>query len=309
MTDKIESTETPAQRFGLVMSWLPAPIIFLSTLLASVALVAFIYDGPDDDYLFLSFVALFGGMISLALAAAGYIVSGEFRFLPPVHTRKIKQALLFSPIVIPLLLVIFVELMLAKSEEKTESASFDVTTSEPSPVKEEWYESEQLAPTTFALNNKVTDAHIVMKNTKNYEKGHPDFIAVTVLYRQLIASAYWELDCEPNKTISDNIVCSDSGESAHATLRVEQPQWEGSSYTRNINWKFNSSGFLVEEDFGKWPLNEARQKDAFQLSHDVDRPSPIDVKHVLHYFNAGSELWDGSKPTTIRFLDENEPGS
>ena len=130
-----------------------------------------------------------------------------------------------------------------------------------------------------------------------------------MLYRQLIASAYWELDCEPNKTISDNIVCSDSGESAHATLRVEQPQWEGSSYTRSINWKFNSSGFLVEEDFGKWPLNEARQKDAFQLSHDVDRPSPIDVKHVLHYFNAGSELWDGSKPTTIRFLDENEPGS
>ena len=66
MTDKTEITGTPAQRFGLVMSWLSAPIIFLSTLLASVALVAFIYDGPDDDYLFLSWVALFGGMISLA---------------------------------------------------------------------------------------------------------------------------------------------------------------------------------------------------------------------------------------------------
>ena len=317
MTDKTEITGTPAQRFGLVMSWLPAPIIFLSTLLASVALVAFIYDGPDDDYLFLSLVALFGGMISLALAAAGYIVSGEFRFLPPVHARKIKQALLFSPIVIPVLLIMFVEVMQAAYEEKAESGKFDVTTAEPSTVKEAWYEKEQLAPTTFAVKNKVTNAHIVLKDTAIYEKGHPDFIAATVLYRQLIASAYWEMDCEPNKTIADKFVCSQSGESAHASFRVEEPQWDSGNTGNNITWKFNSSGFLVEENFYEWPLNEARQKDAFQLSHDIDRPSPQEVTHVMHYLRKGRELWDGPKRNyfdkydepTIRFLDENKPGS
>ena len=87
MTDKIESRETPAQRFGLVMSWLPAPIIFLSTLIASYAFVGFIYQPPggryDDDILFLLLVSFFGGAVSVVLAAAGYIVSGEFRFLPP----------------------------------------------------------------------------------------------------------------------------------------------------------------------------------------------------------------------------------
>ena len=74
---------------------------------------------------------------------------------------------------------------------------------------------------------------------------------------------------------------------------------------------------MVEENFDEWPLNEARQKDAFQLSHDVDRPSPRDVRHVMYYFNEGSELWENPKPNYfdrfdepgIRFLDENEPGS
>jgi hypothetical protein len=310
MTDNTERTETPAKRFGLVMSWLPAPIIFLSTLMASVALVAFIYDGPDDDYLFLSLVALFGGMISLALAAAGYIVSGEFRFFPPLYARRIKQALFLSPIAMIAGLVILVESTQVEDKAKTEGVSVDGTNVVPNLFEEKWYEEEELGSNKFAVTNRVTGAFAVLKNTPEYQvnEGNPDDVAVTVLYRQLIASAYWTLDCEPNKAIAYKVFCRENGKSAYSTFRVEEPRWEHTySQRSNIDWKFNSSGFVVKEDFTTWPLNEARQKDAYQLSHDIDRPSPRDVKHVMAYFREGSELWDGSKPTTIRFLDENEP--
>ena len=49
---------------------------------------------------------------------------------------------MFSPIVIPVLLVIFVEVMQAAYEEEAESASFDETTAEQVPVKEKWFERE-----------------------------------------------------------------------------------------------------------------------------------------------------------------------
>ena len=304
MTDEIESTETPAKRFGLVMSWLPAPIIFLSTLMASVALIAFIYDGPDDDYLFLSLVALFGAMISLALAAAGYIVSGEFRFLPPFYSRRIKQALLVSPIAVPVLLVMLIEIIQTSTDEEVASASSDVSVTEPAAVDEKWYETEDVAGGRSALTNKVTGAYVVIDMSPSYKEGSPDFVAATVLDGQLIASASWVLDCEPNKIIASKITCSRNGKAAHTTFLVEEPQWGSGGYTRNnIKWEFNSSGFMVEENFDEWPLNEARQKDAFQLSHDVDRPSPRDVKHVMYYFNEGSELWE-KQQTKIKFLDE-----
>ena len=48
---------------------------------------------------------------------------------------------------------------------------------------------------------------------------------------------------------------------------------------------------------------------SYPMMHDVEQPSPIDVKHVMDYFVEGNKLWDGSKPTTVRFLDENEPDS
>lgn len=293
MSDDPEGTETPAKRFGLVMSWLPAPIIFLSTLLASVALVAFIYDGPDDDYLFLSLVALLGGMTSLALATAGYIVSGEFRFLPPFYSLRIKRALLVSPVAMPVLVVILVEIIQTSTENKVVSASSDVSIAEPAAVDEKWYETKDVAGGRSALTNKVTGAYVVIDMSPSYKEGSPDFVAATVLDRQLIASASWVLDCEPNKIIASKITCSRNGKAAHTTFLVEEPQWRSSGYTHeNIKWEFNSSGFIVEEDFDEWPLNEARQRDAFQLSHDVDRPSPRDVKHVMYYFNEGSELWD-----------------
>lgn len=318
MTDKTESRETPAQRFGLVMSWLSAPIILLSTLIASVALVAFIYDGPDDDYLFLFLVALFGGMISLALAAAGYIVSGEFRFLPPLYSRRTKQALLVAPLAMPVLLVILIEIIQMPTEEKVVSASVEASTAKPAPVVAKWYEEVEVGNRKFALTNKVTDAFVILDDSPSYKEGYPDNIVVTVLYRQLIASAYWVLDCEPNKVIASKIVCSESGKSAYATFRVEGPNWQSTlPKFNNVKWKLNSSGFVVNSDFRDWPLNEIRQKDAYQLSHDIDRPSPRDVKHVMAYFRKGSELWENPKPNyfdqfdppRIRFLDENEPGS
>ena len=118
------------------------------------------------------------------------------------------------------------------------------------------------------------------------------------------------MDCEPNRYIADKVFCRENGKSVYSTFHVEKPEWENPHSRRsNIDWKFNSSGFVVRENVTAWPLNEARQKDAFQLSQPVDRPSPIDVKHVLHYFNEGSELWDGSKSKTIRFLDEHESDS
>ena len=299
MTDKIESTETPAKRFGLVMSWLPAPFVLIATLISSYALVGFIYGGADDDFLFLLLVALLCGVFSLALAAAGYIVSGEFRFFPPLYARRIKQAVLLSPFAMIAGLVILVESTQVEHKAKTESAPVDVTTTQPERVEENWYEETPLGKRKFAMTNRVTDAFVVVENVAEYDlnKGYPFSIAVTVLQGRFIASAYWKMDCEPNTIVADKIACLESGNYAYSTFRVEDPEWDSDRYGRsNINWEFNSSGFAVDEEFWRWPLNEARQKDASQLSLNVARPSPTDIAHVMEYFNKGKELWESKSP-------------
>ena len=299
MSEDPEVTETPAKRFGLVMSWLPAPIVLISTLITAYAFVGFVYEGADDDFLFLCLVALFCGVFSLALAAAGYIVSGEFQFFPPLYARRIKQALFLSPIAMIAGLVILVESTQVEDKAKTEGVSADGTNVVPNLFEEKWYEEEELGSNKFAVTNRVTGAFAVLKNTPEYRvnEGNPDDVAVTVLYRQLIASAYWTLDCEPNKAIAYKVFCHENGKSVYSTFLVEEPRWEHTNSQRsNIDWKFNSSGFVVKEDFTTWPLNEARQKDAFQLSHDVDRPSPRNVKHVMDYFTEGNELWESKDP-------------
>ena len=149
------------------------------------------------------------------------------------------------------------------------------------------------------MTNRVTDAFVVVENVAEYDlnKGYPFSIAVTVLQGRFTASAYWKMDCEPNTIVADKIACLESGNYAYSTFRVEDPEWDSDLYGRsNINWEFNSSGFAVDEEFWRWPLNEARQKDASQLSLDTDRPDPSDVKHVMAYFRKGSELWKSKDP-------------
>ena len=268
---------TAAQRLGIVLNWVQA-ICLVSGLTGAVgSLTVFVFDSSDDWLAIALASAAFGVGGAILIAAISFIIASEFRILPATHRGYVKVSLMGFPLLAILMAVGFNADFSSSTKSTGKVVYLDP---EPEPEPELWFDETPLGLGRFGLTNKETGAYMIVDTDPTLKSdGGPENIFVTVLDGWLVATARWDIKCEPKLELAVGITCEHSGEHAYATLRVSKPEWD--KYSGNLYWEMDSAGYRVDERLTSYPLDTARQVDASLSAKGVGRPPARNAEHVI----------------------------
>lgn len=288
-------------RVGIVLGW-----IQLLCILAGFGFAAFVLGrvlSPPElsSSDLLEVLALLAGSAALGLAAAvclaalSFIMSGTFRMLPASKRRLQWTAILCVPLLTVFGARTFFLFSLSDTgqlmrdrqvtgaihSKEMPTAPKTGSETESDPETPPFTKKHTTSDDYTLFTHKTTGAAITCGHVEGV-----DMLCVTVLKGWFLASARWDTNCKPNTEVAPEVFCVGSGDAAHTTLRVENPDWDGS--LTNLNWEFDSSGFAVDIQFGlwhkRWALDTLRRVDAGLASKGVERPDPALVPDVLNVF-------------------------
>jgi hypothetical protein len=273
-----EADTSRLDRLANVIHWIQFIVVLSAGAAAGLFLAVGLFsDGREAKGILMVGLAAWpaGALSAVVLAGIAYIFSGQFRVLPTPYRGP--QFVAFAAI--PLLIFGVTKAFFPGEVVNDDDWSEYGTVVPPLEKYELDYSRKRLRDDRTEYIHNSTGSYLII----DVEPEGPDAIAATVVNGWFIATAHWEVECEPMSQVAQDVTCNSVGDEAYATLKLEKPAWGDYDF----EWDFDSSGYRISENFYQWPLDKARQVDAAQISKGAERPNVADLKTAQEAFRFG----------------------